>query len=200
MNMIDEAIKKLSAGEIVALPTETVYGLAVDARNINAINKLYALKKRDTNKPLAVAIARPNDATQWAATVDINAQQLIKAFWPGPLTLVLPAEKSVSPLITAGRNSIGLRCSSCQLITAIIDKLGGALCLTSANMSGEKEATTAQEVRTNLQSAIFILESDDIVTGIPSTIIDLTNDPYKVLRQGAISAENIQTIVSQRLI
>lgn len=186
------AVQKLQAGEIVALPTETVYGLAVDANNPKAITKLYNLKHRSQQKPMAIAIASPQDAHYWVDELSEDAKILIKSFWPGPLTLVLPAASHVSPLINAGHKTIGIRCSSSKMLQEIILLLGNAICLTSANLSGQPEAQTASQIRSVFQDNIFICEDDKSMQGRPSTIVDLTVSPYKILRETTISSEDIQ--------
>src|ERR1700733_1780667 len=191
MNVVKEAVNELLSGNIVALPTETEYGLAVDAKNMAAVQKLYALKHRSSNKPCSIAIADPKDIKHWVKAVSGDAQKLIDAFWAWALTLVLSASSDIPHAVNAGYSSIGLRCSASEIIREVIAALGRPICLTSANLSGEKEATTARQIRDYFHNAIFIIEQDEIVSGIVSTVIDLTHNPYLCLREGSIPFEAI---------
>jgi L-threonylcarbamoyladenylate synthase len=192
MNIIKQAVDELLLGNIVALPTDTVYGLAVDIGNIEAVNKLYSLKQRPLNKPSSIAVAHPQEIGYWVKEISQDAQKLIDAFWPGPLTLILPAASHVPYAVNAGYPSIGLRCSASEILREVILLLGRPLCLTSANPAGERAAMRAQEVRHYFHNDLFLIEKDDVVTGKASTIIDLSQHPYCILREDAISRENIQ--------
>lgn len=188
MNFVKNAVNELIQGHIVAFPTETVYGLAVDTQNLDAVQKLYALKGRPLNKPSAIAIAEPQEIKQWVKEVSPDAQKLIDAFWPGPLTMILPAASGCQP--------VGVRCSSSSLLQEAIRLLGRPLWLTSANLSGQKEAVTAQEVHDYFPTGVFIIEDDRIVSGHVSTIIDFSQTPYNIVRKGLISSEAIQKVLS----
>jgi L-threonylcarbamoyladenylate synthase len=195
IDIIHKAVSKLKAGEVIALPTETVYGLAVDATNLAAISKLYTLKQRSFNKPLVIAVAHAQDVVPWVSAVSSDARLLMDAFWPGPLTIILPRGKAVSDLITAGKSSIGLRYSSCVMLQDILHQLGHAICLTSANQSGTEEAMSAEKVRSEFPNELFIVEEDTIISGTPSTIIDMAVMPYRILREGEITLQQIQDVL-----
>lgn len=179
---IYKAVEKLKAGEVIALPTETVYGLAVDAQNPEALLKLYAIKQRPQLKQVCIAIAEPEDVLHWVSEVNDTAQRLIRSFWPGPLTLILPR---------ANQPSIGVRCSSCVIVKQIITLLGHAIYLTSANRSAEEDALTGQQVRDYFGDQVYLIEQDAAIGGVPSTIVDLSTQPYSILREGAISREQL---------
>lgn len=197
MDFVINAVNELLQGNIVAFPTETVYGLAVDTGNLEALHKLYALKGRPLNKPSAIAIAEPQDIKQWVTAVSPEALKLIDAFWPGPLTVILQAASHVSEAINAGCRGVGVRCSPSPLLREAIRLLGRPICLTSANLSGQKEAITAKQVRSYFPTGVFILERDDIVTGQVSTIVDLSVTPYRIVREGLISPSDIQKILNE---
>ncbi len=130
---LDLACARLRAGELLALPTETVYGLAADARNEAAVAKVYALKGRPPSNPLIVHLADASQATQWAQDISAQAQRLMEAFWPGPLTLVLPARPEVSRLVTAGQDSVALRVPAHPLAQRLLQQFGDGLVAPSAN-------------------------------------------------------------------
>lgn len=146
----DLVLNKLRAGEVVAIPTETVYGLAVDALNHEAIQKLYQIKNRNFLKPTSIAIKNPKDITIWAQCTTHDALKLVKKFWPGPLTLILPSNQKTPKGINLINDSIGVRCTCSPTVKKIITMLGNPICLTSANLSGNKEAVTAKQVRSEL--------------------------------------------------
>lgn len=200
LTTIEQVVEKLKAGDIVALPTETVYGLAVDAENTEAITKLYNLKLRPAHKPFAVAIANAKEISNWVIDKNDDIDLLTQTFWPGPLTLVLPAASRVSKVITGGRTSVGLRCSSSPSLTKILDLLGNAVCLTSANISGNKEACSAQEIRENFKETIYLYQNDEEISGIPSTVMDLCKKPYHILRSGFLSKNEIESILGTVII
>lgn len=194
MHQIAKAIQQLKNGKIIALPTETVYGLAVDITNETAIENLFTLKSRTKQKPIAIAIATPNDLQKWALEIPATAKKLIATFWPGPLTLILAATTSVPTLITKN-NRVGIRCSSCKITQEIIQQLGNPICLTSANVSGQKDALTAEQVL-NYFKDIYVVEADNYINGTASTVIDCSKEPIELLREGAIQFEEITRVLT----
>ena len=197
---IEFAVGELKQGKVVCLPTETVYGLAADANNTSAINKLYLTKKRPDNKPTSIAICNPCDIKLWAhysntkVTEDINA--LISYFWPGPLTLLFPASQSVPKIINKNTGKIAIRYSSNQTLQSVIKLLGHGICLTSANFSGEKDGTIAQKIE-KIFPHLFVLEENESISGSPSTIIDLSTTPYEVLREGNITLGDLERVLGR---
>ena len=188
---IQTIVNRLRAGEVVAIPTETVYGLAVDAFNLEAIHRLYQIKNRPYKKPTSIAIKDSKDLVDWTEYLNQDMLKLIEHFWPGPLSLILPYKSKNQTMNSLGKGTIGIRCSSNQIVREIINMLGNAICLTSANLSGEKDAITAEHVNYIFGNKIFVLENDLNISGIPSTIVDLTVNPYVLVREGSISMKEL---------
>lgn len=197
-NDIKYAADKLKEGAIVCMPTETVYGLAVDSNNVSAITALYNLKHRPIGKPTSIAVANPQDIKPWVDHISKDAEKLMECFWPGPLTLIFPVASSIPHEMSAGFPSIGIRCSSCPIVKQILNLLGNAVCLTSANLAGEKEASKAQQVR-DVFPEIFVVEGDEYISGTVSTIIDLSTTSYQLVREGEIPVEKIQAVIDSKI-
>jgi L-threonylcarbamoyladenylate synthase len=206
MQAIRQAARKLEAGELVAFPTETVYGLGADAENAAAVASIYAAKGRPSNHPVIVHVAPEADISYWADTVPPQAHALIAAFWPGPLTLILPRAAHIPDQVSGGQSSVGLRCPSHPVAQALLREFKdgkGGIAGPSANKFGHVSPTTAQHVRdefdTDGDSPIAcILDGGQSEVGIESTIIDLsriaTHGPV-LLRPGHISAAQIAAIL-----
>ena len=191
---IDEAVKALSAGELVVIPTETVYGLAADAMNIDAVRKIFELKGRPADHPLIVHIASAENIKDWAKDVPDIAYILAKKFWPGPLTLILNKQDKVPDLVTGGQNTVGLRSPNNSLTLALLKQFGGGLAAPSANRYGRISPTTAQHVQDEFGlDAPLILDAGPCQIGIESTIVDLSQSPARILRPGQISFEQLQS-------
>lgn len=184
---IAEALAILRAGGLVAIPTETVYGLAADAKNIEAINKIFALKGRPSDHPLIVHIAAAAQLSDWASEVPVVATQLAQAFWPGPLTLILKKRRDVPNAVTGGQDTVGLRCPNSVLTLNLLREFGGGLAAPSANRFGHISPTTAQHVRDEFGTrAPYILDGGHCEVGIESTIVDLSGLQPRILREGQI--------------
>lgn len=192
-----EAIKLLQRGDVVAIPTETVYGLAADARNESAIAKIYATKQRPANNPLIVHIASAANVTEWASEFPPLAQQLAQAFWPGPLTLVLPARAEVSQIVRAGEPSVALRVPAHPVALALLNDSGLGLAAPSANKYTQLSPTTAEHVASGLGDDIPVLEGGPCQVGIESTIVSVHGDEWQLLRPGMIEAAAIATIAGK---
>lgn len=192
-----EAIELLQRGDVVAIPTETVYGLAADARNESAIAKIYATKQRPANNPLIVHIASAAKVTEWASEFPPLAQQLAQAFWPGPLTLVLPARAEVSQIVRAGEPTVALRVPAHPVALALLNDSGLGLAAPSANKYTQLSPTTAEHVASGLGDDIPILEGGPCQVGIESTIVSVHGDEWQLLRPGMIEAAAIATIAGK---
>lgn len=198
----------LAEGKLVAFPTETVYGLGADAENPEAVRAIFAAKGRPADHPLIVHIARNADLHRWAREVPSQAQQLIAAFWPGPLTLILPRAESVTDVVTGGQDSIGLRCPAhpvAQALLAVFKNGQGGIAGPSANRFGHVSPTTAQHVIDEFGSSeesplACVLDGGQSEVGIESTIVDLSrlasHGPV-LLRPGRISAAQIAEVLGQ---
>ncbi len=181
------AAELLRAGEVVALPTETVYGLAANALDARAVAKIYDAKERPAHNPIIVHVASLEMArhcvTAWPAVADA----LAKAFWPGPLTVVLPRTEAIPDIVTAGGSTVGVRWPSHPFIRAVIRECGFPLAAPSANLSTQVSPTNAEHVRKQLGDRIrLIVDGGQSQVGIESTVVDLTSKPPAVLRPGMI--------------
>jgi L-threonylcarbamoyladenylate synthase len=195
-----EAAEVLRAGELVALPTETVYGLAADAANGMAVAKIFAAKGRPHFNPLICHVTGTEMATRYGR-LDARAKRLAEVFWPGPLSIVVPLAKSapVHPLVTAGLETIALR-SPRGPAQAVIAALGGALAAPSANRSGRLSPTRAEHVIEQLgESVALVLDAGPCAVGLESTIVSLAEDRPRLLRPGGIPAEAIEAVLGEPL-
>jgi L-threonylcarbamoyladenylate synthase len=194
--LFDAAVKRaaelLRAGEVVALPTETVYGLAANAFDEKAVAKIFQIKGRPANNPVIVHVASIEMAKRCAAHWPAGADPLAKAFWPGPLTLVLPGAKEIPGIVTAGGTTVGVRWPGHPFIQAVIRECGFPLAAPSANLSSRVSPTNAGHVRQQLGDKIpLIVDGGQSQVGIESTVLDLTVSPPLVLRPGMIHAESL---------
>jgi L-threonylcarbamoyladenylate synthase len=193
---IQEAAALLQAGELVVFPTETVYGLAGDAFNIQAVERIFEAKARPLSDPLIVHIVDENGLAQVAGTIPAIVHQLAHAFWPGPLTFVLPAANTVPGLVTAGLAKVAVRMPSHPVAQALIRAAGRPLAAPSANHFKHVSPTTAQHAFTDLQGRVpLILDSGPTSVGVESTVLDLSSDVPRILRPGGTSLEALQTIL-----
>ena len=200
----------ICSGELLGLPTETVYGLGADADNADAINRIFAAKGRPADHPLIVHVLDAASVSHFAAKVPDFAQRLIKAFWPGPLTLILPRRQGVGTVAAGGQDSIGLRCPSHPVAQALLKACrqtdGSAaqpvvwgIAAPSANKFGRVSPTTAQHVQSEFGSELLILDGGPCAVGIESTIIDCTRSVPVLLRPGAVTREQAQAVCGQKV-
>jgi L-threonylcarbamoyladenylate synthase len=193
---VKRAAKLLGAGEVVALPTETVYGLAANALDEKAVARIFQIKGRPANNPIIVHVADIAMARRCVTAWPGSAEKLARAFWPGPLTLVLPRAKEIPGLVTAGGATVGVRWPGHPFIQAVIRECGFPLAAPSANLSGQVSPTNAEHVRHQLGDGIsLIVDGGQSQVGIESTVLDLTVSPPQVLRPGMIHAESLAAVV-----
>ena len=200
---ISEAALALKAGEVVAFPTETVYGLGADARNAEAVAAIYRIKGRPPNHPLIVHLAGRSKALEWAHW-STQAQRLADAFWPGPLTLILPRLADAPSYACGGQDSIGLRCPSHPIAQALLEAFealgGNGVAAPSANRFGRVSPTSAEHVRADLgESVSWILDGGSAEIGIESTIVDLSRMQPALLRPGRIQPAAIEVVLGAPL-
>jgi L-threonylcarbamoyladenylate synthase len=201
---IERAAEVLRRGGIVALPTETVYGLAADADNEDAVRKLFAAKGRPADHPLIVHVSGADAFDDWAAEVPDAAHVLARTFWPGPLTLVLRRSTRVRDIVTGGQDTVGLRSPAHPWMRAVLRAFGGALAAPSANSFGRISPTTAQHVIDDLGvkprgKVDLILDGGACPVGIESTIVDVCGDTPTLLRPGAITREQVQRAIGRQV-
>lgn len=196
---IAQAAQRLRAGELVALPTETVYGLGADASNDAAVAKIFAAKGRPAEHPLIVHLASSAQVGDYAHQVPAFAQRLMDAFWPGPLTLILPRREGVARAAAGGQDSIGLRCPSHPVAQALLQAAATGVAAPSANQFGRVSPTTARHVQEEFGQGLLILDGGACPVGIESTIVDCTRGAPVLLRPGRITRQQVETACGQPL-
>lgn len=200
--LIEKAAELLAAGELVAIPTETVYGLAADARNPAAVARIFAAKGRPADHPLIVHIGDIAQLDAWARDIPAEARVLAEKYWPGPLTLILNRQPDVPDAVTGGQDTVGIRMPNhpltLDLLKAFATIGSGAVAAPSANKFGRISPTKASHVKYDLGDAVaMILDGGESEVGIESTIVDLSRGVPVVLRPGAITAEDIEAVLGQ---
>ncbi len=203
-SVIDQAAAALAAGQLVAFPTETVYGLGADAENPVAVAAIYAAKGRPQDHPVIVHLAPDADLAHWAADIPEEAHMLAAAFWPGPLTLILKRAANIPDAVSGGQDTVGLRCPAHPVAIALLKAFKGGIAAPSANKFGHVSPTLAQHVRDEFAAdgtVAMVLDGGPSQVGIESTIVDLsrlaTHGPV-LLRPGQISLDAIEAVIGQR--
>ena len=192
------AARILAGGGVIAVPTDTLYGLAADALNHEALERVFRLKGRSKGAPFPLLLAGPEGLSECAVDVPDVAWDLAERFWPGPLTLVLKKADRIPAAVSAGGYTVALRVPRYDLTTGIIGELGNPISGTSANRSGEPPATTADEVRRAFGDELdLVVESTSQIAGLASTVLDLSLDAPKILRQGAVTADEIEAAIGR---
>jgi L-threonylcarbamoyladenylate synthase len=193
---IERAVALLWQGELVAFPTETVYGLGADASNPDAVARIFTAKGRPADHPLIVHIPSAEHLDQWARDIPEPARVLAQAFWPGPLTVILKRRPGVSDAVTGGQDTVGLRVPGHPVALQLLKAFGGGLAAPSANRFGHISPTTAQHVQEELGDVVaMILDGGPCKVGIESTIVDLTGPQATILRPGMISAADLGRVL-----
>jgi L-threonylcarbamoyladenylate synthase len=186
----------LRAGGLVAFPTETVYGLGADASSTGAVGRIFVAKGRPSNHPLIVHLGSPAQLDEWAIDLPAAARLLADAFWPGPLTLVVPKSSRVADAVTGGRPTVGLRVPDHPVALALLDAFGGGIAAPSANRFGRVSPTTADDVRRELGERVdVVLDGGPCQVGLESTIVDLTGADPEVLRPGGVTLEQLAEVL-----
>ena len=189
---IAQAAGQIQAGELVAFPTETVYGLGADASNDTAVAKIFAAKGRPADHPLIVHVAGVHQVTLYASSVPPFAARLMQAFWPGPLTLILPRKPVVASAAAGGQDSIGLRCPAHPVALAFLAACNTGVAGPSANRFGRVSPTTAQHVRDEFGAVLLVLDGGPCAVGIESCIVDCTRGQPVLLRPGVLTRAQLE--------
>lgn len=205
-DLLQKAIKILDNGGLVGIPTETVYGLAADAENQEAVESIYKAKNRPSNHPLIVHLANAKAIPRWVSDFNADAKKLTDAFWPGPLTIILKKSDVAKDFVTGGQDTVALRCPSHPLAHRLLEIFdrgqGKGLAAPSANSFGRISPSTAQHVRDDLGEkpdgkVDLIIDGGPCEVGIESTILDLSGDTPRILREGAIDSDQISSVIGK---
>ena len=192
---LSPAVQVLQQGGLVAMPTETVYGLAANALDPVAVSKIFTAKGRPSDNPLIVHIASMDQLPALVSTISPTAQKLMNAFWPGPLTLVFSASHLIPPIVSAGLSTVAIRFPSHPIAQKLILSSGLVLAAPSANTSGKPSPTTAQRVLDDLDGKIeVIIDGGRVEVGLESTVIDVTGDIPMILRPGKITRDMVERV------
>ncbi len=195
---IERAVALLAHGELVAFPTETVYGLGADAANAAAVAKIFAAKGRPADHPLIVHLPASAHLARWARELPAEAEKLAAAFWPGPLTLILRRQPNVPDAVTGGQDTVGLRVPGHPLALELLAAFGGGIAAPSANRFGRISPTTAAHVREELGDRVpLILDGGACSVGIESTILDLSRGAPVLLRPGAVGVVDLARVLGR---
>ncbi|MBI3802844.1 MAG: threonylcarbamoyl-AMP synthase [Nitrospirae bacterium] len=193
--VLQEIAALIHKGGVVAIPTDTFYGLAADPFDADAVRRLFTIKGRAYSKPILLLIADRAMLSPLIEEIPPIAEKLIDAFWPGPLTLVFQASKRLSPLLTGGSGKIGVRLPSAPLPLQLIQTVGIPITATSANRSGDASPASAQEVEQTLGESVDAILDGGPCTPLPSTVLDVTVTPPRIVREGRVSAAQLAAII-----
>ena len=195
---IDTAVQALRNGELVAFPTETVYGLGANAQNPAAVAKIFEVKGRPPSHPVIVHLDSPRFLHRWVREVPQVATRLAEAFWPGPLTMVLPRAGNVHDVITGGQDTIAIRVPAHPMAQQLLTAFGGGIAAPSANRFGRLSPTRAEHVREELGEAVrVLLDGGECQVGLESTIVCFEGESVRLLRPGGITAAQIRNLVGE---
>src|SRR5215510_2068205 len=198
---LENAVTALRDGELVAFPTETVYGLGANAQNPAAVRRIFELKERPADHPVIVHLDNPKYLHRWAGQVPENAQKLAARFWPGPLTMVLPRSENVHDVVTGGQDTVAIRVPSHPMAQQLLTAFGGGIAAPSANRYGKLSPTRAEHVRDELGDAVkIILDGGECQIGLESTIVAVEGSNVRLLRPGAVTAGQIRSVIGELLI
>jgi L-threonylcarbamoyladenylate synthase len=197
---IEWAAERIASGGVIALPTDTVYGIAASLSHPDALERIYELKGRPAHNPLPVLVSSSAEIEHIATGIPPDVALLLDLFWPGPLTIVLDAKPGIPARVTAGGSTIGVRMPNHPLAIEVIAKAGGVVACTSANLSGQPPACSALEVENAFGAALdLILDGGQASGGVASTVAEVNGSSLTVIREGAIAAETLQARWSELL-
>ncbi|TYP95033.1 L-threonylcarbamoyladenylate synthase [Fodinibius salinus] len=196
--MLNQYISLIKEGQPVAFPTETVYGLGADAQNRNAIQKVFKIKGRPADNPLIVHVSDRRQVQDFATDIHDDAEKLMDAFWPGPLTLIFRKKPEVLDIITAGLDTVALRWPNHPLSQQLITQTG-PLVAPSANSSGRPSPTKPKHVKEDFGDDFPVINAGETNIGLESTVLDVSQEPYRIYRPGAISAKQIEQVIDKKV-
>jgi len=191
-NAIEWAAERITTGGVIALPTDTVYGIAASLSHPEALDRLFAIKERPTERTIPILVSSTNQLEHLTRELDPDVALLLRRYWPGPLTVVIPAREGMPEQVLGPGRTVGVRMPNHPLAIEVIAKAGGAIACTSANRFGEPPARSAQEVASTIGPRLdLILDGGLAPGGVPSSVVAFEGDEIKVLREGAIAAEHL---------
>jgi L-threonylcarbamoyladenylate synthase len=197
-NALARACEVVLTGGVIIAPTDTIYGLCGDATDERLVRHVFAIKGRDYVKPLSIFVSSPAEVVGWARVVSAEASQLMDAFWPGALTLVLPASDQVHPWLVGGGKTIGIRIPNHPFLLELLRQCRRALTATSANFSGEPDPRSAEDAVEAIGEPVdLVLDAGPSPDPTPSTVIDVSMAPPLVRRQGRVSVSEIEKVVGK---
>jgi len=195
---IEEAAKLIRSGQVVAFPTETVYGLGANALDENAVQRIFLAKGRPSDNPLIVHISRLEDVERLAAEIPPKAVKAMEAFWPGPLTVILKKTEIVPFGVTAGLNTVGIRMPKNAIARSLIEASGVPIAAPSANLSGRPSPTTAEHVLADMKGRIpMLIDGGKCEVGLESTVLDMTSEVPVILRPGGVTLESLWKLLGR---
>lgn len=196
-DIMKEIIDVINNDGIVIMPTDTIYGIVAKATNEDVIKRVYSLKKRDDRKPLLILVSDKEMLKDYVSSINELEQTLIDNLWPGPLTIIFD-KNNISDLLTGGLPTVGIRIPNNKEMLDIISGVGVPLLSTSVNLSGEKSATCVSKInKTMLDNVDFVYDNGEC-NDVPSTIIRVVNGEVKILREGIISKEKIESVINKK--
>lgn len=194
---IKQAVRLLKAGKLVVFPTDTVYGIGSDAFNENAVNSIFHVKKRAPDRPLQILISSKDELKYITDSQLEILEQLAFEFWPGPLTIVVPAKKDFPRWVTCGLDTVGIRMPANKIALKLIETFGAPIAATSANISGQPDPVNLQDVIEYLGEEIhLIIDGGPTPGNIPSTVLDISVNPPIVLRQGRLAIKELNRVLN----
>lgn len=198
---LDVCAQVFNRGDLIAFPTDTVYGVGADAGNPEAVRRLFRAKGRPADKPLPVLVGHQADLHRFGRDVPAEAEALAEAFWPGPLTIVVRSGRGICPEALAYGDTVGLRMPDHSIALQLLRHIYRPMAVTSANLSGIEAPVSASGVIRMLGSSLAVLiASDDRGSGVPSTVLDLTSLPFRILRQGAVTLQQLAAVVGEVIV
>jgi L-threonylcarbamoyladenylate synthase len=198
---IDAAVQALRDGDLVAFPTETVYGLGANAQNPAAVRKIFEAKGRPLSHPVIVHLDSPKFLHRWVSEVPAAAAKLAERFWPGPMTLVMPRAANVHDIVTGGQDTVAIRVPSHPMAQQLLTAFGGGIAAPSANRYGRLSPTRAEHVRDELGDAVrMVLDGGESQIGLESTIVACEGDKVRLLRPGAVTASQLREVAPDLIV
>ena len=195
---VETGVEVLKNHGVVAYPTDTLYGLGAAFNDLEAVERVFDIKGRSRNAALPLLVASPSDVEQVAVGLTHQAEKLMEAFWPGPLTLVVPSSQTTPDLVTGGRGTVAVRMPDHPVPQALVRRLGCPITGTSANPTGGSDPATAEDVRRALGDRVdCVIDGGSAPIGQPSTVIDLTGKRPRLIRAGALTVEAIEEAISE---